>query len=190
MRNVIMLIHMSLDGYVAPPDGSLEWITYNEEIAQYSYDMHAEADTAIFGRATYHGMQTYWPTVPDNPDSTPGELEHARWLEDSLKIVVSRTLDSADWGKSLLIKDDLAAQIHALKQQPGKDMLMLGSPGLAQSFMRLGLIDEYRVNINPVLLGGGFSLFGGLGGAAPQLELVANRTLKGGVAALRYRAVK
>ena len=104
------------------------------------------------------GWRGYWLTVPGNPESTPYELEHARFLEDSTKIVVSRTLDRVTWGdakNTVLIKDNIADEINKIKQQPGKDIWFLGSPALTQTFMQLDLIDEYRIDINPTVLGQG-----------------------------------
>lgn len=188
MRKVISLIHLSLDGCTSGPNGELDWISYDDELEQYAHSMHAITDAVIWGRKTYQLMAGYWPTVPANPASTPAELEHARWLDDATKIVVSRTLDHIDWNdtqNTVLIKDNIAEEINAIKQQPGKDIWFLGSPTLAQTFMQLDLIDEYRVNINPTVLGSGKLLFAGVTHEIP-LKLLESRTLKSGVVTLRY----
>jgi dihydrofolate reductase len=122
-------------------------------------------DAVIWGRRTYEGMASYWLTVPGDPNSTPAALEHARWLDKATKIVVSRTLDRIEWGNTtntVLIKGDIAEEINRIKQQPGKDIWFLGSTMLAQTFMQLDLIDEYRININPTVLGRGKPLFAGV----------------------------
>jgi dihydrofolate reductase len=150
--------------------------------------MHALTDAVIWGRRTYEGMASYWLTVPGNPASTPAELEHARWLEHATKIVVSRTLERVEWGdaqNTVLIKDDIAEEINKIKQQPGKDIWFLGSVALAQTFMQLDLIDEYRININPTVLGRGKPLFAE-GARAIPLKLLEARPLTSGVVALRY----
>ncbi len=188
MRKVISMIHLSLDGLAAGPNDELDWISYDDELEQYAHSMHAIADAVIWGRRTYEGMAGYWLTIPGNPESTPAELEHARFLEDSTKIVVSRTLDRVAWGdaqNTVLIKDNIADEINKIKQQPGKDIWFLGSVALAQTFMQLDLIDEYRININPTVLGQGKPLFAGVTRAFP-LKLLESRTLKSGVVALRY----
>src|SRR3954470_19851910 len=108
MRKIISLNHLSLDGFASGPNDELDWISYDTELEQYSHSMQAITDAVIWGRRTYQGMASYWLTVPGNSASTPAELEHARYLENSTKIVVSRTLDHIDWGgntKTLLIKD-------------------------------------------------------------------------------------
>jgi dihydrofolate reductase len=192
MRKVIALIHLSLDGFAAGPNDELDWIAYDEELERYSHSLHALTDAVIWGRRTYEGMASYWLTVPGNPDSTPAELEHARWLENASKIVVSRTLDRVEWNdapNTMLIKDNIAEEINRIKQQPGKDIWFLGSITLAQTFMRLDLIDEYRFNINPTMLGRGKPLFAGLTRKVP-LKLLEAKTFKSGVVALRYEPVR
>jgi dihydrofolate reductase len=192
MRRVIFLIHLSLDGYAAGPNDELDWIAYDDELEQYAHAMHDETDAVIWGRRTYEGMAGYWLTVPGNPNSTPAELEHARFLDDATKIVVSRTLDHIDWNETqntVLIKDDIAEAINKIKQQPGKDIWLLGSTALAQTFMELDLIDDYRINLNPTTLGSGKSLFGGV--TRPiSLKLLESRPFKSGVVALRYEPVR
>lgn len=193
MRKVISLIHLSLDGLTSGPNDELDWISYDSELEASAHSMHDFTDAVIWGRRTYEGMAGYWLTVPGNPDSTPAEREHARYLDNALKIVVSRTLDKVEWNnnpKTLLIKDNIAEQINALKQQPGKDIWFLGSTMLAQTFMNLDLIDEYRININPIILGKGKPLFANITRKIP-LKLLDSTTLKSGVVTLRYeRAAK
>src|SRR5574341_2383064 len=155
MRKIIFLIHVTLDGFVAGPSGEMDWIVYNDEVEKYSHDLHPMTDTAIYGRVTYQMMESYWPTMLTNPSSTQPERNHAEWLEKATKVVVSRTLEKVEWQNSLLIRDNVAEEITKLKQQPGKNLWLLGSPSLAQTFMQHGLIDEYRINVSPVVLGSG-----------------------------------
>lgn len=188
MRKIISLIHLSLDGFVAGPNDELDWISYDDELEQYAHSMHAITDAVIWGRRTYEGMASYWLTVPGNPTSTAAELEHARWLDHATKIVVSRTLDHIDWNNAhntVLMKENIAEEINNIKQQPGKDIWFLGSPMLAQTFMQLDLIDEYRININPTVLGHGKPLFANVTRNFP-LKLLEARTFKSGVVGLRY----
>ena len=188
MRKIISLIHLSLDGFAAGPNDELDWIAYDEELEQDAHALHALTDAVIWGRRTYEGMASYWLTVPGNPASTPAELAHARWLDDATKIVVSRTLERIDWNdahNTVLIKENIAEEINKIKQQPGKDIWFLGSTMLAQTFMQLDLIDEYRININPKVLGRGKPLFAGVTRAIP-LKLLQSKTFACGVVGLRY----
>ncbi|MGH2505728.1 MAG: dihydrofolate reductase family protein [Ktedonobacterales bacterium] len=192
MRRVISMIHLSLDGFASGPNDELDWIAYDDELEHYAHSLHAQTDAVIWGRRTYQGMASYWLTVPGNPESTPAEREHAQYLEDSTKIVVSRTLDHIDWGdaqNTLLIKDNIADEINRIKRQPGKDIWFLGSTMLAQTFMQFDLIDEYRININPTVLGQGKPLFAGVTRNF-QLKLLESRSLASGVVTLRYKPVR
>jgi len=192
MRKIILLLHLSLDGFAAGPNDELDWIAYDSELEQEAQSLHEQTDAVIWGRRTYQGMASYWLTVPSDPDSTPYALEHARYLDQSTKIVVSRTLDQIDWNdatNTVLIKDHIAEEITALKQQDGKDIWLLGSVQLLQTFMALDLIDEYRFNINPVVLGTGKPLFVE-GTRNVLLKLLASKTFASGVVVLRYEPVR
>lgn len=185
MRKIIFLIHLSLDGYVAGPNGEMDWIVYNDEVAQYAYSLHNSTDAAIYGRVTYEMMAAYWPTMLENPDSAGNELAHAQWADKATKLVISTTLDTLEWNNSILIKDNIAEEIAKHKQQEGKDMWLLGSPALAQTLMQHDLIDEYRINVNPVILGSGKKLFAE-SDDMKSLKLLDSKVFTGGVVALRY----
>lgn len=192
MRKIISMIHLSLDGLAAGPNDELDWISYDEELEKYAHALHDVTDAVIWGRKTYEGMAGYWLTVPGNPDSSPAEREHIAYLDSITKIVVSRTLDHIDWNgnpNTMLIKDNIAQQITKIKQQPGKDIWFLGSTNLAQTFMQLDLIDEYRFNINPTVLAQGKSFFTDVTRQIP-LKLLESNTLKSGVVTLRYEPVR
>jgi dihydrofolate reductase len=145
-------------------------------------------DAVIWVRKTYEIMASYRLTVPHDPPSTPGELEHARFLDAATKIVVSHTLERVAWNdaqNTVLIKDHIVEGIHAIKQQPGKDIWFIGSPTQARTFMELDRIDEYRITINPTILGDGKAFFAGVTRSFP-LKLQASKTFQSGVVALRY----
>jgi dihydrofolate reductase len=190
MRKLVVLMHVSLDGYTAPADGSLEWTFrgMNEEISQAANALLSDVDVALYGRQTYQGMQGYWTTVPGNPESTPDEIEHARWVEQISKIVFSTTLETADWNNSKLIKDHIAEEINALKQQPGQTLMIFGSPRLVHSLIHLdpGLIDEYRLFLHPIVLGDGVPLFKDVK-ESMNLNLIDSKTFGNGVVHLRYQ---
>jgi dihydrofolate reductase len=186
MRNIIFLMHVSLDGFVAGPNGEMDWIAYGDDLQEYVYTLHATTDAAIYGRVTYEMMQGYWPTLLSDPDSP--EVAHARWYDNATKIVISRTLENDEALKRHVIGENIAEEINKIKQQPGKDIWLLGSPSTAQEFMRLDLIDEYRINVNPVVLGHGKRLFEGV--ADLKLNLLEAKPFKDGEIVLRYEPVR
>ena len=188
MRKIISLIHLSLDGMASGPNDEMDWIFYDEELEQSAHSLHDLTDAVIWGRRTYELMAGYWLTIPSNPDSTPAELAHAQYLEGATKIVVSRTLDRVDWNgatNTVLIKDNIAEEINKIKQQPGKDIWFLGSTTLAQTFTELDLIDEYRVNVNPIVLGQGKPYFANVNRRF-SLKLLDSKPLQSGVLLVRY----
>ena len=189
MRKVVLLMHMSLDGFTTGPNGELDWAIVDEEMEPYVDDLLKTVDTALYGRVTYHMMEGYWPTVPENPSSTKHEIDHARWVDNVSKIVFSKTLSKVEWQNTRLVKDNIAEEVSLLKHEPGGDMMIFGSPSIAQTLMQSGLIDEYRINVNPVVLGDGIPLFKDMKGAIP-LKLVDARTFHSGVVGLHYQADK
>lgn len=184
MRKLKMHLHMSLDGYASDAGGGFFWVTYNDKIATQAQKLTANADAVVFGPKTYKGMQSYWPTVPGNPDATPGERAHADWIARATKIVVSTSLPEAEanWEKSVLLRDP--AELNAIKQQPGGDIVSFGSPNLVRSCLERGLIDELHLFLNPILLGGGQAVFGP--GEQIKLRQLEATPLPDGVVALVY----
>jgi dihydrofolate reductase len=190
MRKVILFMHVSLDGFVqGPNDWDINWIAFDEELEKYSKDTLSTVDTVLWGRGTHLGMQQYWTSVPSNPEASQHDIEHAQWINKTTKIVFSTTLVKTDWNNSRLVKENIAEEIANLKQQPGKDMIILGSPRFAHSLMQLGLIDEYRINVNPIVLGDGLPLFKDLKDRI-NLKLIENKTLNSGVIGLVYQSEK
>lgn len=187
-RNVILLMHVSLDGFVAGPNGEMDWIAIDEEMYRDVADLTSTVDTAIYGRTTYQMMESYWPTVPADPSSTKEELHHAHWVENVQKIVFSTTLEQVGWNNTRLVKENVAEEVAKLKQQPGKNLMIFGSPGLTHTFVQLGLIDDYRITINPVVLGRGIPLFKDVKEQI-ALKLLTSRTFRSGVVGLHYRTV-
>lgn len=185
MRKIILLEHVSLDGYVAGPNGEMDWITFDDDLQSYVHTLHETCDGMIWGRKTYDMMKGYWPTVLADPAADGFALNHAQWLQTATKAVFTNTVDATDWENTLLVHGDAAAEMAKLKQRPGKDFMMVGSISLAQTFMQHNLIDEYRLNVNPVARGGGRPLFPQQDNAL-KLKLVGSQTFDCGVVGLRY----
>jgi dihydrofolate reductase len=182
MRKLIALMHVSLDGFCAGPKGEMNWIGLNDTIFADVETLIERSDAAVYGRTTYGMMRGYWPTVLTQPDASERELRHARWVEKTPKHTFSRTLDSSDWNNVHLHKD--AAAIRDLKQQPGGDLLIFGSPGLTQAFLAMDVIDEFWLNLNPVLLGQGVRYFDKA--VKTRLTLVSQKAFDNGVIRLNY----
>ena len=185
MRNIILLAHISLDGYMADPDGDLRFVTIDDEIIEHIYPQIEPIDTAIYGRVTYELMESYWPTMLDQPEASARDRSHARWYEGVNKVVASRTLPVSSDPKVRVIKVDVVAELAALKRRPGGDIMIFASPTLVHSLLPHDVSDDWRLTIQPVTLGGGLPLF------VPvlrrtQLELRSSKTFSSGVIAAHY----
>lgn len=189
MRKLVLFMHLSLDGFAADPNGGLDFLTYDHELQQYADELVKTVGSPVYGRTTYQLMESYWPTVLKKPNAAGHALEHAKWVENIPKIVFSKTLNEVTWNNTQLIKGDIAEEVKKLKQQPGKDLAIFGSPGLAASFMNLGLIDEYKLTVHPIILGNGISAFAN-NTTRSTLKLLDSKTLTSGVLTLHYTTVR
>jgi dihydrofolate reductase len=186
MRKIITTTWISLDGFVAGPNGEMDWVIVDEEMGKYEDEIVSAADTLLLGRVTYQSFAGSWPYVPDNPDAQPEEKEYARKLNAMRKIVFSRTLPSVEWNNSSLVKEVVPEEIVKLKQEPGRDMLIYGSASLIRTLTNHGLIDEYQLLVHPIVLGGGRPLFQDITDRH-KLQLVRTRTFPSGVVGLYYQ---
>lgn len=183
MRKIVVQMMLSLDGYFEGPDHDLSWHLVDEELHAHFNEQLATMGAFLEGRVSYQLMEAFWPTADQNPDSPPTMREFARIWRAVPKIVFSRTLQEVGPNASLRAGVD-PDEINALKQQPGGDMT-LGGVNLVETFRRLGLIDEYRLYVNPVVIGRGRRLFE-TADKPTDLELVENRRFDNGVVLLRY----
>ena len=184
MRKVIYAMSVSLDGFIEAPDGDLSWSFPDEELHQHFNEREAGIDTYFYGRGLYENMVAFWPTADQNPDASPQEIEYARIWKRKPKVVFSKTLAQVGWN-SRLVRGNIVEEVRRLKEGTGGD-LSVGGAGLAASFMRLNLIDEYDLYLNPVVLGGGKRMFPQLDEAI-HLDLVEKRAFGAGVVLLRYQ---
>jgi dihydrofolate reductase len=159
MRKVILNISVTLDGFTAGANDELDWVVVDPDEWKFLVAEFRKTDTVLLGRLNYVGFQGYWPHVADFPSSTPTDIEFSRWLDATPKVVFSKTLKQADWKNSRLAQDDTVAEISQLKQQPGKDILLMNSTRLAHSLMEHDLIDEFWLTVSPVAIGKGRPLF-------------------------------
>jgi dihydrofolate reductase len=182
MRKIIVSNYMSLDGFLAGPDGEIDWFVWDDEMAQYSKDLIGSIGTILFGRVTYELMAAYWPTA-SSPADDPAIISA---MNDLPKIVYSRTLDKADWKNTTVAKEARKEDILDMKRQPGKDIVIYGSSSLVSQFTQWGVIDDYRIFVNPVVLGKGKPEFPGFKDMV-KLGLLETRAFKSGVVLLRYQ---
>jgi dihydrofolate reductase len=178
VRKIFAFIMASLDGYHESSSGELAWGNVDGEFMDFAVAQLDEADTLLFGRKTYEHMAAFWPTEA-------GDAAVASRMNSFDKIVVSRTLTDPAWGPVTVLSDDVPAQLGKIKEQPGRDIALLGSSDLAASLLGSGVIDEIRIMVNPVVLGSGHPA---LAGADPaRLELLGIRQFGSGNVLLTYR---
>jgi dihydrofolate reductase len=184
MRNIIVSNYVTLDGFFAGPNGEIDWFVWDEEIEQYSRDFLAGSiDTILFGRVTYELMAGYWPvTTAEDPIITEK-------MNNLTKIVFSKTLEKADWRNTRLMREISKDDILKMKGQPGKDIVIYGSGSIVSALTQLGLIDDYWIYVNPIILGNGKQQFKDLKERI-NLRLINSKTFKSGVVLLHYGVIE
>jgi dihydrofolate reductase len=160
MKKLILCGHVSLDGYVAGPQGEMDWIALDDEMFDLVGQWTDEADTALYGRVTYQMMESYWPDAASQPGASKHDIHHSAWYNSVHKLVLSHTLQGQQIPDTEIISDKIAERVNKVKQQGGKNIMIFGSPSAAHALMEQDLIDEYWLFINPILLGQGITLFG------------------------------
>ncbi|HEX3734477.1 MAG TPA: dihydrofolate reductase family protein [Solirubrobacterales bacterium] len=183
MRKLIYSMGVSLDGFVAGPGGEIDWTAPDQELHRFHNEQTRELGAHFCGRKLYETM-LFWETAEEDPSSGAAELEFAGIWRQLPKVVFSSTLGHVE-GNARLAEGGIAEEVTKLREQPGKD-LAVGGAGLAAAFIELGLVDEYRLFVSPVVLGGGTPFFPALEEKI-DLELVETRTFGSRVVYLRYR---
>ncbi|HVM86792.1 MAG TPA: dihydrofolate reductase family protein [Puia sp.] len=189
MRKIILLAHISLDSFVAWPNGQLDGFDPSEENLQFVCSLTKNADAALFGRVSYALLNDYWPTAAFLPDATAGMIAFSNWYNNAQKMVISKTLADTGTDKITIINNDVIKGITKIKQQTGKDILIFGSPSVSQMLIQAGLIDNYWIFINPVIFGKGISLFNGTINNI-KLKLESTRQFSNGEFGLYYKHIK
>ena len=187
MRKIVVLMSVSLDGFMAGAGDDLSWHRVDEELHSHFNDVLRGMGAFLGGRRTWELMASYWPTADEDPTSAGPEVEFAGIWRDMPKVVYSRTLQSAGWNSTIVREVDPEA-VRAMKAEDGGD-LALGGAELLAAFRAHDLVDEYRLYVNPVVLGGGRPLFAP--SDLPQdLRLLETRTFGTGVVLLRYERLR
>ncbi|MBN6054973.1 dihydrofolate reductase family protein [Nonomuraea sp. RK-328] len=177
MRKIVAGLFISLDGVVESPE-KWHFPYFNDEMAQIIGAQMQAADAMLLGRRTYEEFAAYWP----NPE--PQAADMAGYMNGTPKHVVTTTLRTAGWQNSAIVEGDVPTALKELKERPGKDISITGSPTLVRSLLRGGLLDELRLLIHPIVMGGGAKLF--TDGEQVPLRLLGSRTLETGVIYATY----
>ena len=178
-------MHISLDGFVAGPNGEMNWIKVDEEIFDHVGKRISETDTALYGRVTYQMMENYWPNAGKEPDASKHDIEHAKWYNNVHKVVLSKTMKDAALTNTTIISDNLSERINEIKQGAGSEILLFGSPTATHSLIQLNLIDGYWLFVNPIILGQGIPLFTGIKDKT-GLKILTTHQFTSGVTELNY----
>ena len=197
MRRIVMFNHVSADGYFAGQDGNLNWVVPDDDVVRSGLESMPECDTMLFGRRTYEMFEAYWPRALDDSETAedphaPGRRSkavHAMavWINETTKIVFSRTRTKFPWRNSVGVHDLEPAAIEEMKRGAGKDMMLFGSGSIVAQLTRHRLIDEYQFVVSPVLLGDGQTMLNGLADSTP-LRLLEAKPFASGVVLMRYTA--
>ncbi|MDF2270175.1 dihydrofolate reductase family protein [Streptomyces coacervatus] len=184
MAKIVLMMGVSLDGYIEGPDHDISWHCVDDELHQHMNDVIGRFGALLHGRRVYELMAAYWPTADADPQASAITRQFAGIWRDIPKVVYSRTLQSAEWN-STVVRDVVPEEVRALKEKTVGGDLGLGGAGIAAEFLRLGLVDEYRVYVHPALVGRGTRLFPEADIAA-SLRLVESHVFGNGVVLLRY----
>jgi dihydrofolate reductase len=184
MGKLVLTANVSLDGYIEGPNRELDWHCVDEKMLNHFNDYLGAMSVFLMGRVMYELMAAYWPTADQDPSATASTVEYARIWREVPKIVYSKTLEHADWN-STIVREVVPQEVEKLKAQPGGD-LSVGGADLVASFMRHGLIDDYRIYVQPIILGAGKPLFP-QGADMTALRLTETLTFSTGVVQLRYQ---
>lgn len=186
MKKIISFAHVSLDGFIAGPEGEMDWIKIDQEIFDHVGKRIHKGDTALYGKTTFQMMEAYWPTAADKPDASKHDIEHAGWYKQVRKVVLSNTLKEADYSNTTVINGNLAERLQDIRKSGNdEDILVFGSPQATHSLMEANLIDGYWLFVNPIVLGEGIPLFKNIQ-EKTKLNLISTHVFKCGVTELSY----
>jgi len=182
---IILVVHISLDGFVAAPNGELTGFDAREENLQFVYSLTENSDTALFGRISYQLLDSYWPTANNRPNATKGEIAYSNWYNKAKKIVISKTLANKNIHNTIIVGENILNKVIRTKEQTEKEILIFGSSAIFQLLMKHDLIDSFWIFINPVIFGKGIPLFAELTNQT-KLKLLTTKQFSNGEIALNY----
>lgn len=187
MSKLSVFENVTLDGYFSGPNGDISWAKQNvdDEWNKFVEENASSGGMLLMGRVTYDIMVQYWPT----PQAAKNDRVVAEGMNNMPKIVFSRTLNKPDWKNTTVIKGDIASEVKRLKEESGKDMTILGSGSIVSQLTQAGLIDEYKISVNPVVIGKGRTVFEGVKDKF-NLKLTKSRNFKNGNVVLFYELLQ
>ena len=192
MRKVKLQMQMSLDGYVARPNGELDWMTWDQDdkLIEFIHSLIDSSDTILLGRKMTDGFVSHWENVVNNKPDSP-DFSLAKKMVDIPKIVFTKTLDKSTWNNTTLAKGNLAEEIANLKKQSrslsgGKDLIVYGGAGFVSSLIKEGLIDEYHLFVNPTAIGNGMTIFKSLD-RTQKFSVIQSKFYSCGITVLSYK---
>lgn len=186
MKKLILIAHISLDGFVAGEQGELHGFNPSPENLEFVCSLTDKADKLLVGRVSYQMLETAWPTAWSKPNATPSEIKYSNWYNASEKIVLSNTLEKGNSANTKIINGDISSEIKKIKEQGDKDILLFGSPTAFRKLNELNLVDEYWILLYPTLFGKGIPLFIP-GEPKKKLELINSIKLTNGEIAINYK---
>ena len=189
MRKLKLQVQISIDGFVAGPNGELDWMSFSwdEKNREYVNALTDSSDTILLGRKMTDGFVNYWTSVLDNPESA--EFSFARKMVNTPKIVFSKTLKKSRWANTIVANGDLVEEVEKLKQKDGRDILVYGGATFVSNLIKENLIDEFHLAINPAAIGRGLTIFGNLEDRL-KLKLVQSNAFSNGKVVNHYEPEK
>jgi len=189
MRELTLIVQTSLDGFVAGPNGEFDNFLGGEENLEFVCSLIDDADAALLGRVSYQLLTSNWPIVATKPGATKNEIKYSRWYNTVPKYVLSKTLKDNHSEKTVVIPKNIETEINQIKQQPGKTILIFGSPTAVQYLFELNLVDSFWIIVHPVIFGQGIPFFR-RSESIVKLELVASKHLSNGTFCHKYSISK
>lgn len=189
MRELTLIVQTSLDGFVAGLKGEFDNFVGGEENLEFVCSVTDDADAALFGRVSYQLLNGDWPTAANKPGATKSVKKYSGWYNAVSKFVLSKTLHIENSENTYVISENIETEINRIKQQPGKNILMFGSPAAAQSLFQLNLVDSIWIIVHPVIFGHGIPFFRGSENII-KLVLLASKQLSNGTLCHKYSVKK
>ena len=185
MRKLKLQVQMSIDGFIAGPNGEMDWMVWNwdNKLKDYVGSLTQDIDAIVLGRKLAEGFIPYWASVAEDNDNP--EVEAGKLFTNTPKVVFTKTLTESQWDNTVLAKEDIVEEITKLKQQQGKDIIAYGGAGFVSSLIKHNLIDEYHLFVNPTAVGKGLAIFGDLT-AKHELTLAEATPFDCGIVVLKY----